>query len=361
MDEIIFRLIEEDDIPRVNTFYNQYHQSGRTLDQFRWEFRECPHGKGIYCLAVVAKTGQIIGIQAGIPIVCVVSENKTLLTVKSEDTLIDVDLCASLKKKHLFHELYAFFLAQCRERGAVSVWGFTWAKNSLKRIGFQIPFDAAQGLMVIHPAKSYHHLSALNPKNNTLANMKIGGLVIASWILGWRSRINNNFRGLTVAGDVISNESLFSRIAQSDQSLAFIKQDADFLNWRIKKNPYPLHYEILNFSYLDQPVAQIITSLHPNGQGFLEQLLLVPGFSAALYKKIVTTAIKSLSLQGAIHIRVLTFSGNQNNIHQESILKSAGFTMIKKGMGFIFLSLNDPPVLNADQFLLSRLYTQGHN
>ena len=361
MADIIFRTIEENDIPEVNKFYNNYHHSGRTQDLFRWEFQENPHGKGIYCLAVVAETGQIIGIQAGIPILCLTAADEKVLTIKSEDTLIDLDLCAALKKKNLFSELYAFFVDQCRESGASCIWGFTWVKNSLKRIGFQIPFDAGQGLLVFHPFKSFRYLSGLNIKNTLPDKIKIAVLVATSWIKGWKSRCSCPMATLTMKEGIYPNVGLFHESAKEYPDLLFMQQDAAFSDWRLQKNPYPLKYSILNFFNKDQLVSQIITSIHPNGQGYLEQLLMAPGFSAATYKKTIKAAVKHLFLQGAIHIRVLTFEGNQVNRQQMDLLKSTGFFIIKKGMGFIFLPLGGCPAIRPEQFLLSRIYTQGHN
>ena len=361
MAEIIFRTIRDEDIPGVNTFYNNYHHAGRTMDKFKWEFQDGPHGQAIYCLALVAETGQIIGIQAGIPILCLTAKNETLLTIKSEDTLVDVDLCASLKKKKLFSELYAFFVAQCVERGAVCIWGFTWAKKSFIRLGFQIPFDAEQGLLVIQPSKSFHHLSGLNVKNTLFDKLKIGVLVATSWISGWKGRYRSTIAGITVREGICSNENLVLGMTRTSDDLVFMKQDSAFQDWRLKNNPYPLNYTVLNFFQKETLAAQIIVSLHSGGQGYLEQLLLAPGHPAGFGKKIIRSAIKHLSCQGAFHIRAMTFSGNQLNHQQAGLLKSTGFFPIKKGMGFVFLPLNNPPDFSADQFFLSRINTQGHN
>lgn len=361
MSDIIFRTLEDDDIPRVNNFYNNYHQGGRTMDQFRWEFQEGPHGKAVYCLAIVAETGQIIGIQAGLPLFCINTTNEKVLTIKSEDTLIDTDLCATLRKKNLFKELYVYFIARCRDQGAECIWGFTWVKNSLKRIGFQIPFDTGQGLLVIHPVKSFRNLSKLNIRNTLVDKIKIGALVTISWVFGWKRRFYSSMNELTLIDGIYSNVNFFTGLSQNDHDLVYISQDQAYLDWRLKKNPYPLKYSVLNFLYRYLPVGQVITSFHPNGQGYIEQFLFVPGLPAKTQKLILKMAVQYLSQAGAIHVRVLTFNGNPVNRSEMNLLKSFGFFLIKKGMGFIFLSLNHRLGIRPDQFLLSRLYSQGHN
>jgi len=361
MSEIIYRTLEEGDIPGVNAFYNSYHNGGRTAEQFRWEFLDGPNGKGIYCLAKVVETGQIIGIQGGIPIIFMTKANQHVLTIKSEDTLIDVDLCARLKKRNLFRELYDFFVTQCREQGVECIWGFTWAKNSLKRIGFQLPFDACQGILVLHPVKSYRHLSGLNKNNKFLDKAKIGVMVAFSFLVGWKCRYHNKLKGLIISEEILSNLEIIQSIAEIHQDLVFMKQDTEFLLWRLKKNLYPIKYTVLNLNYNGLFAGQIITSLFPNFQGFLEQVLFVPELQLRTQKKILKNALIQIRMAGAIHIRVMTFPGNEVNRQQKKLFRSIGFSLIKKGMGFIFLSLKDTSAFRPKQFFLSRIFTQGHN
>jgi hypothetical protein len=361
MAEIIFRNLKDQDIPAVNDFYNNYHHTGRTIAQFRWEFEEGPHGKGIYCLAEVADTGQIIGIQGGIPIQMLTSSNKSVLTIKSEDTLVDMDLCTALKRKYLFRDLYDFFVNQCRERGAECIWGFTWASKSFIRIGFQVPFNASQGLLVNNPVKSFQYLSGLNVKNTWWQKLKIGMLVVLTWGLGMKGIFYSNIAGLSLTEGFHSNEEFSLKISETTDDMAFMKQDAAFLSWRLEKNPYPLKYRVYNFFKQDKQVGQIITSLHPNGQGYLEQMLLSPELSDATRCKIIKAAVQHLSRDGSFLIRALTFDGNDLNRQQITLLKTIGFSHLKKGMAFVFLPLNNSLFLHPDQFLLSRLFTQGHN
>ena len=360
MTEIIFRTLTVDDIPAVNVFYNNYHKANRTAEKFRWEFMQGPHGKGIYCLALMAETGRIIGIQGGVLIEMLLADGKKVLTIKSEDTLVDTAFCAEMKIKKVFRDLYAFFVTCCREQGAVSIWGFTWATASFDRIGFQIPFDAGQALMVIHPFKSFKNLSGLNAKNNLFSKLKISMLVATSWTLGWQSRCFRTMDGLTMDEGIRSNEELFTELVKTNHDLVFMKQDEAFLTWRLKDNPYALEYSVLNVSLKGQFIAQVITSIHPNGQGFVEQFLATPEVSLKIRKKILKAAVNHLSEKGAIHIRVLTFAGNTVNRQEVNLLKSSGFFLLNKGMGFVFLPLNEPPAPAPGQYLLSRIYTQGH-
>ena len=361
MTNIIYRRLQNDDIDNVNKFYNNYHGKGRTKEQFIWEFLESPHGPGIYVMAIDTSTNNIIGIQAGIPVIMLTIEGKSLLTIKSEDSLIDVDACVAFPKKDIFKELYTYFINQCRQSGISIIWGFTWAINSLKRIGFQIPYNAEQSILVYRSVKSYRFLSRLNPRNTMTKKMQIGLLVIVS-------KINTLFHEIfihypikySVTQAIRSNIDLFREICSDDNRLIFMKQDEAFLTWRLNQNPYSLKYLIFNFSVSDSIEAQIITSINPDGQGFIEQILMKPGISRKAQLGILKHVVNHLHMQGVILIRMLTFYQNKLNSRESSLLKKLGFIPIKKGMGFIYMSLDPTNKYRPEFFLLSRLYTQGH-
>lgn len=361
MTNIIYRRLQNDDIDNVNKFYNNYHGKGRTREQFIWEFFESPHGPGIYVIAIDTLKNNIIGIQAGIPIIMLTTEGKTLFTIKSEDSLIDVDACVDFPKKDIFKELYTYFISQCRQSGISIIWGFTWAINSLKRIGFQIPFNAEQSVLVYRSLKSYRFLSQLNPRNTTTKKMQIGLLVIFSKINALIHEIFTHYPiNYSVIQAIRSNVNLFREICTDDNRLIFIKQDETFLSWRLNQNPYPLKYLIFNYSASDSIDAQIITSINPDGQGFIEQILMKPGLSRKAQLGILKHAVNHLHRQGVFLIRMLTFHQNKLNSGERLLLRKLGFIPIKKGMGFIYMSLDPSNNYRPEFFLLSRLYTQGH-
>ncbi|NCA76737.1 MAG: hypothetical protein EOM90_10405 [Alphaproteobacteria bacterium] len=361
MADIIYRLIKEEDIDDVNTFYNNFHHAGRSKRHFIWEFENCPHGKGIYVLAINLNENKIMGIQAGIPIIVKLDNGIEISTIKSEDSLIDVDACAQIKKTNLFNELYSYFLEKCKERGITCIWGFTWARNSLLRLGFQIPFVAGQALIVLRPNKGYRLLSHLNPHNKRSELIRIGMLTALSFSYGLIKRLIIRIHKLpSFEKGVLDNTELVEKIMENQIGSVFIKQDYAFLKWRLCDNPYPLHYEIYNFHMDSRLVAQIVTSLHPNGQGFIEQALISYEIKGTTAIKMVHSVVNELYNRGASLVRVLTFSHNSVNIREKAIIKSSGFFTLDRGMCFIYLPLVNSSSVLPEGFILSRLYTQGH-
>ena len=86
MSEINYRLATEEDIDSLLEIYNRLYQTNRSEDEFRWEFRDCPHGEGFYVIA--ESNGKVVGMQAIIPL-RFRNEKGEVLTGKSEDTLVD--------------------------------------------------------------------------------------------------------------------------------------------------------------------------------------------------------------------------------------------------------------------------------
>ncbi len=360
MTEILFRVFTEDDIDAVNTFYNNYHHAGRTRDKFNWEFRDGPQGKGIYILAIHSDTGSIIGIQAGIPIILINAEGKEVLTVKSEDTLIDVDACADFRRRDVFKELYSLFFEECRRRGVSCVWGFTWVVKSLKRVGCEIPFRAGQKIMVLEPLKSYDILAKLNSKNTFREKTMIMMMVWVAWIKGFQGRLPQFHRaGFKINEEIHDNTGLFREAAGKEQ-LFFIRQDEPYLRWRLEQNPYTLDYNFLNFMKGDRLMAQLIYSINAEGQAFIEQLLFSGELSRSEKKNMIVTVFRKLKKMHAAHIRFMVFEENKINREESELLGYSGFLNVKPGMGVLFKNLDEKENIKPEQIVFSRLYTQGH-
>ena len=84
---VTYRLATENDYQNINDFHNRIYQKNRTMNEFRWEFHNCPFGKSIYVIAT--DEGKVVGTNCVIPIVLANSKSELILTGKSEDTLVD--------------------------------------------------------------------------------------------------------------------------------------------------------------------------------------------------------------------------------------------------------------------------------
>ena len=362
MNEIRFKLAEEKDIDGINVFYNNYYKIDRTKEQFRWEFEDCPEGKAIYTMAL-DENDNIIGIQAGIPIMMITSAGDTILTVKSEDTLIHTDIRSKYNKRDVFKEFYSFFIEQCRLLDASCIWGFTYALKSLKRVGFDIPYHSKQILLVIHPLQAYFHLARLNPKNRISDKIKIAALSLVSFFSGWkRFLIKPEKSPFRVTEGISSNIPLFREMTDTSGNLTFIEQDEKYLKWRIQSNLYPVTYHCFNFFKSDQFCGQVIISYGPDKTCYIEQMLFSKDLSSPEKQQIIKEVVKRILELKKSLIRFMAFDHNSYHQKDIKILKDLGFFLVNKGIGFVYLDISSHAnQIRPENLYLSRLYTQGQS
>ena len=362
MSEIRFKVAEEKDISRINGFYNNYYKINRTNEQFRWEFEDCPAGKAIYTMAL-DENDNIIGIQAGIPVTLITSNNDTFLSIKSEDSLIDPDACYRYTKRDVFKELYSFFTGQCKLLDAHCIWGFTHAVKSLKRVGFDLPFHSKQLLVVIHPFKAYLHLAGLNPKNKITDKLKVAVLCLLSFFSGWkRFLIKSGKSPYRVVEGISSNIILFKEMTDTGGTLIFIEQDEKYLKWRIQSNLYPVSYRCYNFFRSDRLCGQIIISYGNDKNCYIEQMLFTRDLSSFEKRQILKEVVNRILKLKISLIRFMAFDHNSYHQSDIKILNNFGFFLVNKGIGFVYMDISsNANQIQPDDFYLSRLYTQGQS
>jgi hypothetical protein len=358
MDEIIFKTAAPGDYQRINDFFNKYYKTGRTLDQFKWEFVDCPGGPAIYTMAT-DKENRIIGIQAGIPITMITSKGQTYLTVKGEDSLLDFRECIKHRGRDIFKELYLFFIDQCKRRDAKILWGFSTMYQSFKKVGFETPFRAGQWIVTFRPVRSYFSLARLNPKNMFMDHVKIGLLAMVSFLSGFRRFLIRN-SSLTCKEGVVSSVELFNQMILKDDNIGFIDETKEFLSWRTELNPFPVSYKILNYYTKENLVAQVIISENKSGMSYIEQMIMNKDLSTGQKLKIIRRTITYIKKRGASLIRFMSFNHNNYHLADNKLLEKAGFFFVNKGMDFFFMDISGQTTLFKPQDIyLSRIYTQG--
>ena len=171
-----YKLASKKDYSRINNFYNRIYNRSRTIEQFEWEFHAGPFGPAIY--AIAEDKGKVVGTNCVIPIHLVKSNGEVIISGKSEDTLVD----PHYRGQNIFSNIYKFLFQKSKEEGIQLIWGFTPAKRPFKKVGFKIPYDHEQSLVVNNIIVSYNHLNSLNPNNSSLTKVKIFGLCVLSKI-----------------------------------------------------------------------------------------------------------------------------------------------------------------------------------
>lgn len=351
-----YRLANENDYENINNFHNRVYQENRSMEQFLWEFHNGAFGKSIY---VIAEDGnKVVGTNCVIPIVVTNANNDKILTGKSEDTLVDPDY----RGQGIFNHIYDFLFEQCKQAGVQAIWGYTSAKKSFEKVGFSVPFDHQQGLIVNHVLESYQFLSSLNNKNKLKEKFQILGLCLFSKLKHLFGSLSNIKTAYTlVENQAITDqvESLLRNSNMNDNELFYILQNKEFQQWRIYDNPN--YYKVHTYGAYDKSnklVALIVLNSHANKVAYIVQSTFDNSLTEEEKVQILKHAISRVFSLGISIIRSWLFDTNEQSKREAEIYAKANFVVLNKGIGFVWKKL-DNNNLNPNKFVLSRISTQG--
>jgi hypothetical protein len=353
---VTYRLATEDDYKNINDFYNCIYKSNRTLEQFYWEFHNCPFGKSIY---VIAEDGQrIVGTNCVIPIKLINSNNEITLTGKSEDTLVD----PNYRGQNIFNNIYDFLFAKSKEHDIKVIWGYTSAKKPFKKLGFSVPFDHQQSLIVNHIWESYKYLSSLNSKNGFSQKAQIFALCAFSklkFIINYLSIQQPDYKVTEDKVIVDQVDSLIERSASDCNDSFYILQNQEFQQWRIYQNPN--YHKVHTFGFYDKKerlIAVIVLNSHQNAVAYIIQSTFDKSLTSRDRVLILKWVVNKIFSLGISIIRNWHFNTNKLNKNEIDIYQKANFISLKKGIGFVWKEI-DSTNLNPNNFYLSRVSTQG--
>lgn len=350
-------LLHPSKVSDVNEFYNSIYHTSRTDDEFRWEFYSAPAGNAIYIIAVDDDTQKVVGIQSAIPITLITSDQQTVSSAKSEDTLVHPDY-RGLK---IFERMYELLFEECIKVGIEYIWGFTNAKKPFIRLGFAIPYEHSQSLLVLKTMPSFRYLSSLNEQNNLVSTTKIFGLSLLGRMRAIRLKKKHVQLSEYDVSIIDSKSSIHAALPKSSIGNGFtIQQDATYIDWRIKDNPY--HQVVFQVVYKsgDEIVGNSYFNLHKDGVWYLID---------DKYARSVSTEKRSILLNNSINlllqhhtvglIRTWDFTHNQVGLEEIDVRMNCGFYHLDRGMAFVWKPLFESSTLNPNDFILTRLASQG--
>lgn len=351
---IVIRLLQPQEYPLANDFFNATYKTNRSLKDFEWEFNQGPFGSAIYVVAVdtdVTDRVKVVGIQCAIPISLINAAGERVLTAKSEDTLVD----PAYRGQKIFERMYELLFDSCRKANIKYIWGFTPARKAFERIGFDIPFQAHQALMVMNPRKAYAYLSRLNPQNKGIDKLKIAGLTFLSRLA---SRVVANPPDLEIRREAFYDKQHTLKALVPDAKMFFLDMTTEYLEWRLKRNPFGNNYDNYHVMQHGKLVADALINTRLPRLGYIEQIIFRQGLSESDKQKIIGVVVRELKYKVDL-IRVLCFDTNDALIDQEQLFKKSGFIILKRGGFFVWKEL-EPAGLHPNELFLSRLFTQGN-
>ncbi len=353
MEEVItVRLANEEDVPAINTFYNTIYSANRTREEFEWEFYSAPAGKSIYVVAEVG--GELVGTQCVIPYFIINGKNETLLSGKSEDTLVS----PLHRGKQIFEKMYVLLLEECKKVGIEFIWGFTYATKPFKKLNFEIPFKSSMGIFVLHPFKASPYFKSLAKDRTWIENFKIDVLMCLSRLKAMIKTANLKSNTRLTEAAFAYNSKHFNYL-KSSESFG-LKLDEAFLNYRIHTNPYNQNYHsIQSFNENNDIRISLVYSITAKNVAYIIHLYTADQASENEIKQFLKTWIKSDRIKNCSALRFWGFNHCAQNKKELELLKQFGFIFINKGISFVWLKLSESLKLHAQNMVISRMASQG--
>jgi len=239
--------------------------------------------------------------------------------------------------------------------------GVYFRKKTFKRLGFSIPFDHQQSLVVNNIWNSYKYLSSLNNKNKILDKVKIFGFCSLSKIkvIGRLQSKLVRYR-ITIDEKIIEgvDKIIDSNLSTLESSFSIL-QNSEFQEWRIYRNPN--YYKIHTYGFYDNSdklKALIVLNSHPNKVAYINQSSFYNNLDNEEKTKILQFVTRKMFDSGIHLIRNWHFNTNTINSQEIDVYNDARYTILNRGIGFVWKEL-ERINYKPEAFYLSRISTQG--
>lgn len=327
-----------------------------SIEEFHWQFFSESYEVAEYIYASDPENNELAGTLSALFIKMIGPDTKIHLTIKPEDTLINIKSLIKYKNRDLLKEMFDKICNDTQSRNIKFFWGFTKETNAFKRLGFEYVFSSQQGLYIYDIKKSYNHLISLNHSNKLKQKLQIVALSCFSYFNSYIRILN--YKNIYIEEIALKDVDYEKLLSFHPLSLYSIYLDKSFLEWRIEKNPSDLKFSILQFTNKNNKIiAYLIYSKKNDNVFFIEQFLFNQSLNKQEKKKIVNSSLVFFKKNKSSILRVMGFQHNKTNKEEVEILKSVGFVFIKKGIPFIFKT-NDKSI-KPENIYLSRLNTEG--
>ncbi|MCU0359907.1 MAG: GNAT family N-acetyltransferase [Bacteroidia bacterium] len=335
----------------INAFYNAVYGKHRDENQFNWEYNSAPAGKAIYVLAEYK--GEIVGTQAAIPYFLITGSGEKIFSAKSEDTLVS----PAHRGKQIFEKMYACLFEECKKQNIRVIWGFTYADKPFKKLGFDIPYKACMGILVRELQQAALYFVSLAAKRSTKEQFGIYALSLFSKL---KATVQLGFPGspLSLVSGAVELSGAGNNYLHSTSDFGLLL-DADFLNYRIRNNPYNASYNTLSYYQDNQLKIAMTYSVSENRVCYIIHLYLSPEVRSGLLKQFMQSILRVKEIKDSKVIRFWGFNHNLQNQKEVQLLSACGFTFINKGINLVWKTLDSSVILNPANFVLSRMASQG--
>jgi len=363
------RLLHVSEYPAVNDFLNQKQFQNaspcrriRSFGEFSWEYLDAPGRRAIFAGAWETepdKEALLAGVQCMILHHLFSADGNPVLAAKGEDTAIATEALRKYGTRDILGELHSLLHEECKRSGVIFLWGLNSIPATYHRLGFKTPFRANNSILILKPGKAFRNIISFRAEAKFFRKLKFGSLTTLSYLYSIKRKlIPIRQKKYPVKSCVFDNSSLFKRISVSGNIL-FLHQDGDYLNWRVRNNPYPVAYR--SFQLIDgngSLAAQVICSITGRA-AFIEQALFDDRLSRKAILSVLRQVIRSLQKENVVIIRHIDFNNSIPGKMEAKFLARMGFVRTGSGDWFTFKTLTGNPVIAPETIYLSRLYKQG--
>jgi hypothetical protein len=358
------KFLERESIDQAISFFNHEMNdkpqlNNRRRDEFKWLFFDGVYKPSLYAVAMNTEEEEIVGTYAGIFIPMLSPSGKPVLTCKGEDTLLSLDRMIKLGKRDVLNEMLKSIEEKSKEDNVLFIWGFTAARNSFKRCGFNINNQVKGAFYVIKPIQFYKYRLQQFPRQSILKKTRLIGFSLYNYSRQLLSSLTFSQISLRqISFDEIEEEILLSFLPKNVFTIYLNKE---YLKWRTSGNPSSMTYGFLEFKdKIGDIESYFIFSSNKENIYFVEQFLFRKDLNDNRKLKIMSSAFNFLKKQNATAIRAMGFTDNSLNIKEIYLLKKTGFYFFenRKASYFVLKYLTDPGI-NARDIYLSRLNTLG--
>lgn len=350
--------IEDSEVDEAVSLHNTEYGTKRTPRQWLWEYKSNYPELAVF--VVIKNKERIIGTQGMIPIYLDVEGGK-YLSGKSENTLV----ARKYRRRGLHSRLYGFALSKCKDKGMCCVWGYTSVPVALKlleRVGFAVFNNVMCTVILILNVRKFI-LSTLVSEGNIIRKIANSLLVMPIRLCSCAlthgskktSRQFSYEQKLRLASDV---EDLYDRLRKRHPGLIHIKQDDQYISWRVYKNPN-IRY-LTSFVYEHNALrAYCYISLANPERVFLSDLIFEDWEAGDFLLKAVLAMFRKRKIAS------VSFLGNTTNPLIATVfssLKKHGFVKIASAP-FVLknLSCKRPISLDIENWCLSGIWTEGYS
>lgn len=368
MNNLEIRLIQPEESPAANDFYNGIYGKRRSLEQWQWEFAENTYDTDQILYAIVKDGSRIVGTQAFIPIQ-MIDPNGIFWTAKSEETLVD----PNYRGQKLFDKMYSLLFEEAEKRGFAYVWGFTPAEKAFKKLGFEMPGKTSQMLFPMQ----YRALDKLMAKDRE-AERDVPKSMLKHLSYKLAFRISIPLSGLKLSMKASRKNDIEIRTIDSPPQAAddlcrrFIKKyggvtiyrDGEYLKWRIFDNPY-VKANMVGAFHDNTLLGWAAFSLGDDGVGYLVDILTASdlGNDPEIVQRLLIEAVIRTRDMGALALRGWSVNNHPFDKLVLNAARKIGFWHFDKGHTVVLYETKAGKSgvhrHTFDDFQITRIYTEG--